>query len=1048
MRNVGSVPKSLHKLCTLQHNGRVFKFLRDSSGLFITELFLGKGRLSEDVLIASNCKQRFCCCSLGSKILLVSGERRRGLALSITVPDDELTVENVKVEVLEIINPLDFSDWFFLCPSSETSAFIIFAEEEGTLWRCDVEERRLRLGAPAKFSETRRLSAIPLHVSDSKAVVIGAFSDPREISCMSVNDGLAIQPVGRVPVAGDFSVLTILPGERFLVGLSGETANALDRMWVFSLETGKGSALVEKGAWMSVSHSSSLFFSEDALYVAANGMPSYIAKITLPDISELIYDDAVREEFCQFFELPSIPIRFSVIPPLDDSVGMRNMKLQLENVMSYKAVQVDDRVFHFSIFEKKLRVAEIVFGQGLMSKSVTTNLHCKLGSKPHLGCCAFADRILVVVGTGDVSLASPRKCSMLAVLVSVAEGNLSADAVDIEELTVDKPIPCPESVYLVQISENTVGLSFHDDNALRICKITGQSFIVTDSCLPINSGNGFGVPPTQLSDRKLIVAGGWPGSTDIIRITVTSPLKLEVLGTMPGKARWGVSLIVLEKRFVIGFGGETSTSRSDSLWMFDLQTKKTHSLTKTGAWHSPASGAFLAIWNATLYIIGGFPASPVYSMPLISLAFLITDSSARSEFLTALVRSSQARTRVLQRKLEGARTDLRLAQGRKEELEESGIQTGDVIEDRAVTALIPEAPGDSSVEPSIADAKPPCTAAWGADGREDGIFILLPFVLIPHLSFPLAWKWDAGRFDIFCSGIRAHTADLQQDEKFQAEYKRVYMAFSERKFPDKLLAAQASRAPWVAYFSAVAQAASALCPGTQVPRAANVQSLTKLPPTRLAEKLLDPERVQRCQAFVCGRLRTTHSVRDKSPPVFKKFWDIFDAYDPAAAERAQQNISQLRRVLQVSRIALLADQRLASGGSSELAEGRIETAIKLFQKMKRAADAGYAASGDQVVAAAGLSDDSGEAGTRDPLGAPGDLERGEGVGEVAVALPAGFTEEPAVVAAADAMDDVEAAEAAPLPDDHQSPNAPASRPSRSASGALPGLESGSTSESA
>jgi len=291
---------------------------------------------------------------------------------------------------------------------------------------------------------------------------------------------------------------------------------------------------------------------------------------------------------------------------------------------SYNMCARHGRVFNFAANQGKLVVSELFLGDEVRVKEVNTGVDCKCNSSRFFSSCLFGDKILVMVGKRNAT-------DFFCALVSVDPGELTKASIHIDEKKVIGWESYRSDPYLVQISENKVWVSFDDSNEIWIEEIKGDELVMTKHPDQLPVEEGFNTVPLRLADDRFLAAGGCPSSTDITLITPGEHFSFEKIGDMPGEGKDGVSTILIEERFVVGFGGWNMGDVND-LWIFDLQTHKASGVAKEGEWHPAVSRPFLTIKDGILYILSGEDDIAIHSITLQCLSELIQDLDIQEGF--------------------------------------------------------------------------------------------------------------------------------------------------------------------------------------------------------------------------------------------------------------------------------------------------------------------------------------------------------------------------------------------------------------------------------
>jgi len=905
MQNRGEAPAGIYSFNTCLHRGRVFSFAKKGREVAVTELVLGERVRYLTVSVPERCGQRLGCCSLGEAILLLSEEGRKTTAFLVRVRDGDLTVANISFSPLVVQGGLERQEQPFLCRLSRNSAFLHFGNR-GFAWRCHIVRNTLTIqNFGVDLSLAQRLDAVPAYVEGDKLLVAGSNPASTDITLISSGWKIDFRTVGTIPGPPRSQASITLLGGRFLLGFGGRKGDAeFTDLWIFDQDTQRASIILEKGDWSPYREYACILESGGVIYIFGGRVENAVHAITLRALSELIYDDAIRNDLCMMFGLPAVPLRIPVIPAPCTSLGMKIAGGEFRTVASYNTVQCGDRVFHFTQENGKLAVSEILFGQVLRGLSVNTYVDCKTDDSECIGCCRFNDEVLVMAGSSS----RPSKGTdpeVFATLVSVEQGNLSRETLHINELTVaGAPVPWSQHPYLVQVSEHSSWLSFYDGDEVWVCDVQDGTMTLHQAQFRLPSPNGFGAPLVRLQDRTLLAAGGHPPKSDIFRISIGEPPRFERVGTMPGMARWRVSLIAVGAQILVGFGGESNGPAGD-FWVFDLGTRvaapATVSVSRAADWHPGASGAFLALWNGTLYIIGGYPHAPARSVSLFSLAAMVTLPAIGTKLLMIMLSLNHSSTLALQRELVEARSALCVAQAGHE-------------------CPLPREP----------------TISRRAGDQNDIVPVRLQLIELPsvrHLQ-KQEWRIDSFKLNRFRIAIQDHEASIPQHRGFLRDYRMAFRPLFEEKLPKHIFSVDAVACTRIAREQAVSQVANSLVPGQLFPLDCGLLSLARAYPLRPEEKLTDSQAMKKGVMRHSMRLQT--DVGRQSPPCYERLVLLLGKTDPLQAEAIHNSIVKLRRVIQTARIPRRLGERLGEGEGNRLGE-----AVEVFRRMKTAADLGY-----------------------------------------------------------------------------------------------------------
>jgi len=298
------------------------------------------------------------------------------------------------------------------------------------------------------------------------------------------------------------------------------------------------------------------------------------------------------------------------------------------HIWSFNTCEHQGRVFNFAVdYQGEVVVGELFLGEEVEVKKVNMGVDCKRRSND-LACCPLGDKILVMAGERDAT-------DFFCALVSIDPGELTQESIQIEEKRVSGWKKYGLGPHLAQIAENKVWASFLNSNEIWIGELKGDELAMKKHPDHLPMARGFGAPPLRLPDGKFLAAGGLPSSTEITIITPGEHFSFEKIGDMPGEGRCFVPTILIEERFVVGFGGQDYND-ADEIWIFDLQTHKISSVPKGGKWHPATSWPFLAIKDGILYMVSGDYSIAIHSITIQHLSELIQDLDLQPVFQAAL----------------------------------------------------------------------------------------------------------------------------------------------------------------------------------------------------------------------------------------------------------------------------------------------------------------------------------------------------------------------------------------------------------------------------
>lgn len=549
---------------------------------------------------------------------------------------------------------------------------------------------------------------------------------------------------------------------------------------------------------------------------------------------------------------------------------------------SYNTCQHKGRVLNFSLDYGILVVTEALLGEVVGLVKVRMNVSFERGE---LGCCSLGSQVLVISGSKRETPASGsgryyRPASIVynvsAALVEVGSGELSAYTVHVTKLAIEdwgkewhgQPFLCPV------FSERAL-LYFDNKPSLWYCDIVRDTLRMSKLSRDMPVSGGFRCVPCFLSSNKLIVAGGDPRSSDIVQISLDGRPSFEQVGYIPGKARSGASIIVLENRFVVGFGGYSGGWLFD-LWILDILTHRVSPIQRRGDWHSDCQWAVLAVKNNILYILGGYSSASANSLAFVTFADLIEDSELKSAFKSTFLSTLQSRIDAFQKDLNMLRKEL---QSTETELRNTRREL-------------------HSTQAELARVTPP----------RGTLITRLRVMDIPTLCFPMKWKISCAGLKELVSGISSHRKTLPQKYPVLLEYQRIFGPFLARGLPRMLLSASASIPAAIAYNYLANQASTLVKPGELYPKNSKISILAKRHPLRQESKLFDSG-TSRHAIWVYNHEISAHKdVISFLPPEYTSLLSAINSHDFLAIETAWTVSTKIKRIICVSKFILSAEE--------------------------------------------------------------------------------------------------------------------------------------------
>lgn len=552
--------------------------------------------------------------------------------------------------------------------------------------------------------------------------------------------------------------------------------------------------------------------------------------------------------------------------PLPENIqdAMQNVGATPREVRSYNTCWHGQRVLHFSQIGGRLVVSEVALNQDAGCPEVETAFDCKASSDAYIACCPLSDKVLVMAGNGT---------EVFAALVNVDEGELTALTLHVVKITVAGSEGWPNCPFLCPVSETRALLSFFGQPDLWHCDLKGTTLQLTKLLAKIPWSHGFCTLPITLQDGSLLVAGANPSSTAITRIVVDGQAWFETIGNIPGDSRWGVSLVALGDRFVIGFGGN-SNSLLDTLWILDLQSRGVSTLAKGNAWHPAGSYAVLLTRDDTLYILGGQAQTRISSLPYKVIPSLIQNTEIKAQFQDFLENLH------LPRKPSPTGV-LSVISALWEELEESRREAA-----RLRTKLRQATP-------------PPGTA-----------LVYLPFVALPCLSLP---RGNSRSVMADASGARTQSACLPMEIRggltvkpqiapLRGDCPKSLRPLLCQAFLRRLSLALRTVPHQVSANAYLSQASVALFPGCCFPDNCRLSRLARFEPCRPWEKLMNSCETRLALWATAHALPMSEGSLALAPPAYGALLSAANSFDPLIEELSHKARGRIRRVLQGARV--------------------------------------------------------------------------------------------------------------------------------------------------
>jgi len=575
---------------------------------------------------------------------------------------------------------------------------------------------------------------------------------------------------------------------------------------------------------------------------------------------------------------------------------MRRVGETPQQFRSYNTCVHRGRVFHFSRDGRRLRVTEVLLGDKATSVSTLTIATCKADDDKFVTCCSMGEHMLVMSGKhSDISAAT----------LDVGDGPLSESMVHTTELIVKGTIEWSSIPYLCSLSDARILLYFGARPDMWNCELNTTAVHIRKLATTMPTEGGFCTVPLHTPDGKLFVAGASPASSDIMFITIDRDPTFEKIGSIPGRARWGASAILIGERFVLGFGGYNYNALDD-LWVFDLETRKASLMRNEGDWHPGDFLVPMVVHGGTLYLLSGWNTTCINAVPLAVLSEWIHDESIRSAFRSCIqtlavsqqakllshIASLQETIKILSQQIAGLRAQNEVLQAERQ--------------------------GQPQPPP-----QPPAQLPGS-------ILIQLPFSMLPNFTFPQKWRLDALGLERFICSMEVHHKDASHRRSLLKGYRAAFRPILEDGISRALFLAQAAVFSVTAKYQVASQVVILLIPGQLFSPSHDLLALSHLPSLRPEEKLLDSPAAERSLQILREEISVTKQVLALAPPSYGALLSSVNSHDPLRSDTSHSCTSKIRRLLQASR-AIRASQQ---------ARG-LDEAVRLLQKVQKQREQGY-----------------------------------------------------------------------------------------------------------
>jgi len=325
MKRVGSVIEEFLSYNTCDHHGRVLHFSQEQQKLRVTEVLLGESTQCVSITTETNCKTDddwlIACCSLGEHMLVMAGWLSDVFAALVEVGEGLLDESTVHLTELTIEGDKKLVDWPYLCPISNTRVLLYFAGRY-SMWYCDINTTTITMKKLLSEMPTDwGFNTLPLCLPNGALLLAGADLPSTDITLLYSDDDPTFRKIGELPGPARCLTSTILIGDRFVVGFGGRADVCLDDLWIFDLQTLKGSALRREGQWHQRDQLVSLVVQNNTLYLLGGENSKSVHSISFQALSRLI---------------SSYPIIFSLSQWLGVAIHpvMRDWREEMSNAIS------------------------------------------------------------------------------------------------------------------------------------------------------------------------------------------------------------------------------------------------------------------------------------------------------------------------------------------------------------------------------------------------------------------------------------------------------------------------------------------------------------------------------------------------------------------------------------------------------------------------------------------------------------------------------------------------------------------------------------------
>ena len=265
------------------------------------------------------------CCSLGDRILVMSGpgptrpmmgdaaprywmegrnfERNSLFAAFVDVGDGMLSEETVHVTRLTTTGAMNWSDGPFLCQVSESRALLSFGRP-GSVWYCDIAGEIMTIReVGANLPAQRAFSIAPIRLPGGKLLAARSDASSTFITLITCDEEPRFDEVESIPGVGNCRASLVLFRDRFVLGFGRESWSGLSGVWIFDIQTRRGSQLRKAREWHLSLPDCFITVQDDALYL----FDGNVDVVPLSLLSEHIRRGAVRFSFSRCLGLRFTP---------------------------------------------------------------------------------------------------------------------------------------------------------------------------------------------------------------------------------------------------------------------------------------------------------------------------------------------------------------------------------------------------------------------------------------------------------------------------------------------------------------------------------------------------------------------------------------------------------------------------------------------------------------------------------------------------------------------------------------------------------------------